>query len=143
MKESHREKIFDFVVPRLDPCMMSVKALDEYNYRHNTSLVLDTIPEQQLHHIMVNFIRHRLIEDYNKNYGSPSFEKDQGLYFKWFKAINHEIGQVYPFLRQTVAMQISHKAKNNFYSKESGVVCLDGERKKKNRHLWCPCLQSL
>lgn len=109
MKESYREKLYKFVVPKYDPSMLAVRAVDNHNYSNYTSLTLDTIPELQLHHIMVNFIRHRLVEDYNKNYGSPSFVKEPKLYFEWFKAINHEIGQVYPFLRQTIAMQIAHK----------------------------------
>lgn len=114
MKDSYREKIYKFVVPRMDPSILAVKALDNYNYRNETSLTLDKIPELQLNHIMVNHIRHRLVDDYNKNYSSPSFAKEPKLYFDWFKAINHEIGQVYPFLKETIAMQIAFKRKQVF-----------------------------
>src|SRR6266403_912474 len=99
MKDSYREKIYKFVVPRMDNGILAVRALDSYNYRNEMSLTLDKIPEQQLNHIIVNYVRHRLIKNYNQNYSLPSFEKEPKLYFEWFKAINHEIGQVYPFLQ--------------------------------------------
>lgn len=118
MKESYREKLYKFVVPRMDPSLLAVKALDSFNYMHYESLTLDKIEESQLNHIMVNYIRHRLVEDYNKNYSSPSFVEEPKLYYEWFKAINHEIGQVYPFLRDTIALQITHKRNQIFNRKK-------------------------
>jgi hypothetical protein len=122
MKESYREKLYKFVVPRFDISMLAVKALDAYNYLNSESLTFDKIEEMQLNHIMVNYIRHKLVSDYNQNYSSPSFSKEPKLYFEWFKAINHEIGQVYPFLRQAIAMQIAHKRNVIFHPRKKEVT---------------------
>jgi hypothetical protein len=109
MKDSYRNKIYKFSVPLYNVGTLTVKAIQNFEYINRTKVDLATLPEDKINHIIVNFIRHRLIQDYNKNYGSPSFEKEPQLYFDWFKAINHEIGEIYPFLKKTIALQISHK----------------------------------
>lgn len=114
MKQAYREKIYNFEVPKLDSASLMVKAIELEEWFSGQRLDIAFMSDYKIHHIMVNYIRHQTVKNYNKHAATPQFKTNPEEYFYWFKAINHEIGQIYPFLRGTIAQQISHKRKKIF-----------------------------
>ena len=119
MKKSYQDKIYSFEVPKYDSTQLMASAVAEYERFERVKIDFATVPELKLHHILLNFIRHRTVESYNRHCASPSFEKDPTQYFNWFKAVNNEIGNVYPFLRKVVGHQIAFKRKQIFAGKKT------------------------
>lgn len=113
MKQSYREKIYDFDVPRFDPTLLMVKAVENYEWANRKKINLKTVQENQLNHIILNFIRHRIVKNYNADCRSPSFENEPSLYLEWFRAVNTEIANSYPFLKKVVGQQIGAKTRQN------------------------------
>lgn len=93
----------DLKVPRVSPPILLAKAFEDHE-KHGGDKRLDDVSEHDMNHILLNYIRHKLIHNYNE----VSFE-DQWQYFSWFSRINRKIAKVYPFLSQTVEQQIKRK----------------------------------
>ncbi len=109
MNKEFREKLYTFKVPKYDPSQLIVFAIEDYVRFTRKKVNLATIHETKMNHILLNFIRHNMFQDYDQKCINNSFEKDPREYLKWFQAINNEIANKYPFLRKVVAAQISDK----------------------------------
>lgn len=112
MKAVFKEKIYKFKVPKIDPAQLIAKAIQDYEWLHSKKVNVDHLSEWNLNHILLNFIRHTMVRDYDKN--CWTFKNNSEEYFYWFRAINNEIIVKYPFLKAVGSAQISRKRKEIF-----------------------------
>jgi hypothetical protein len=109
MKQCYREKIYNFQIPKYDPNLLLAKTISRLENIEHKTIDIYSLEENELNHLLLNFIRHVVIKDYNNHCHSPSFVKDPKEYFYWFKKLNLEIGKVYPFLNKVIHQQINAK----------------------------------
>lgn len=93
----------DLRVPRIDHAVLLASAFEDHE-RFGGEKRLEDVSEHDMNHILLNYIRHKMIRGYNYTV----FE-DQWQYFSWFSWVNREIAKSYPFLRLTVEQQIARK----------------------------------
>lgn len=114
MKSQYEEKIYKIEIPIFNPSTLAAKAIEQYERFEKKKIDMATAHEDKINHILLNYIRHTVVFNYNKHCKSPSFESDPKEYFYWFKEVNNEIGKKYPFLRRVIGQQISRKRKSIF-----------------------------
>lgn len=120
MKQAFRDKIYSIEVPKLDATSMIALAVAEEEWYSRKRIDLVFLSDDKLNHILLNYIRHKTVENYNRNCRSPHFEANPEEYFYWFKEVNNEIGKVYPFLKKAIGQQITNKKRAIFTERTNG-----------------------
>lgn len=95
--------MMNWYIPKIDHAVLLDRAFENHAY-FGGEKTLEDVNEHDMNHILLNYIRHRLIEGYDL----VRFE-DQWQYFSWFAKISRDIAKVYPFLSLTVEQQIGRK----------------------------------
>ena len=114
-----KQKLYNFSVPRIETGLVLAKAVVAHERASGKKIDMTLLRIAEQNHLILNYIRHRMINDYNNNCWSKEFEKDETLYFDWFKAINNEIKFKYPFLETAVGQQIAAKRQRIFGDRSS------------------------
>lgn len=118
MKARLVNKLYKFEIPKFDSNTLLALAIASYERFNKVKIDIGKAPEAKLNHILLNYIRHVTVKNYNRSIKAPIFKEDSKEYFYWFKAVNNEIVKIYPFLKDVVGQQIARKGRTIFQTKK-------------------------